>query len=49
MGPAVKGSTLTADQINDLLTNGNDAKKVPHNEDSSGGLGLSMQRRLQTT
>lgn len=30
VGPAVKGSTLTADQINDLLTKGNDAKKAPH-------------------
>lgn len=30
VGPAVKGTALTADQINDLLTKGNDAKKVPH-------------------
>ncbi len=30
VGPAVKGTSLTADQITDLLTKGNDAKKVPH-------------------
>jgi mono/diheme cytochrome c family protein len=30
VGPAVKGTTLTADQITDLLTKGNDAKKAPH-------------------
>ena len=29
-GPAVKGATLTADQITDLLAKGNDAKKAPH-------------------
>jgi len=30
VGPAVKGTSLTADQIADLLTKGNDAKKPPH-------------------
>src|SRR4029077_13083471 len=30
VGPALKGTSLTADQITDLLTKGNDAKKAPH-------------------
>jgi len=30
IGPALKGTSLTADQITDLLTKGNDAKKAPH-------------------
>lgn len=30
VGPALKGSSLTADQIADLLTKGNEAKKPPH-------------------
>jgi cytochrome c553 len=30
VGPAVKGTSLTADQITDLLTKGNDGKKPPH-------------------
>jgi mono/diheme cytochrome c family protein len=30
VGPALKGSSLTADQIVELLTKGNDAKKPPH-------------------
>jgi mono/diheme cytochrome c family protein len=30
IGPAVKGNSLTADQITDLLTKGDDAKKAPH-------------------
>lgn len=30
VGPAVKGTSLTADQITDLLTRGNDGKKPPH-------------------
>ena len=30
VGPALKGTTLTADQIADLLTKGSDAKKPPH-------------------
>ena len=36
VGPALKGTALTADQINDLLTKGNDAKKVPHKKGISG-------------
>jgi mono/diheme cytochrome c family protein len=30
VGPALKGTSLSSDQINDLLTKGNDAKKPPH-------------------
>ena len=30
IGPALKGTTLTADQIADMLTKGNDARKPPH-------------------
>ena len=30
VGPALKGTALTADQITDLLTKGEDAKKAPH-------------------
>ncbi len=30
VGPALKGTSLTGDQITDLLTKGNDAKKAPH-------------------
>jgi mono/diheme cytochrome c family protein len=30
VGPAVKGTSLSAEQITDLLTKGNDAKKAPH-------------------
>ncbi|HET7891659.1 MAG TPA: cytochrome c [Candidatus Sulfotelmatobacter sp.] len=30
VGPALKGTSLTDDQIADLLTKGNDAKKAPH-------------------
>ncbi len=30
VGPALKGTSLTADQITELLTKGNDAKKAPH-------------------
>jgi mono/diheme cytochrome c family protein len=36
VGPALKGTSLTADQIVDLLTKGNDAKKVPHKKPISG-------------
>jgi len=36
VGPAVKGTTLTADQINDLLVKGNDAKKAPHKKAVAG-------------
>jgi mono/diheme cytochrome c family protein len=30
IGPALKGTALSADQISDLLTKGNDGKKPPH-------------------
>ena len=30
VGPALKGTTLTADQITDVLTKGDEAKKAPH-------------------
>jgi len=36
VGPAVKGSSLTADQIADLLTKGNAAKKAPHKKAIAG-------------
>jgi cytochrome c553 len=36
VGPAVKGISLSADQINDLLTKGNDAKKAPHKKAVAG-------------
>ena len=36
VGPALKGTSLTADQITDLLTKGNDAKKVPHKKAVAG-------------
>jgi len=36
IGPAVKGTALTADQIVDLLAKGNDAKKAPHKKPISG-------------
>jgi cytochrome c553 len=36
MGPALKGTSLTADQINDLLTKGDDAKKPPHKKALAG-------------
>lgn len=36
VGPAVKGITLTADQIADLLTKGNEAKKAPHKKAVTG-------------
>jgi mono/diheme cytochrome c family protein len=29
-GPALKGTSLTSDQIVDVLTKGADAKKAPH-------------------
>ena len=35
VGPAVKGASLT-DQITDLLTKGEDAKKAPHKKAISG-------------
>jgi len=39
IGPALKGTALTADQITDLLTKGNDAKKAPHKKEISGVAG----------
>jgi mono/diheme cytochrome c family protein len=36
MGPALKGTSLSADQIVDVLTKGNDAKKAPHKKPLSG-------------
>jgi mono/diheme cytochrome c family protein len=36
VGPALKGTSLTADQITELLTKGNDAKKPPHKKALSG-------------
>ena len=36
IGPALKGTTLSADQIVDLLTKGDDAKKMPHKKPVSG-------------
>jgi mono/diheme cytochrome c family protein len=36
VGPAVKGTSLTADQIVDLITKGNDAKKPPHKKPTAG-------------
>ena len=36
VGPAVKGATLSADQITDLLVKGNNAKKVPHKKAVTG-------------
>ena len=36
VGPAVKGTTLTADQITDLVDKGSDAKKAPHKKAVAG-------------
>jgi cytochrome c len=36
IGPALKGTSVTADQIADMLTKGNDAKKMPHKKPLSG-------------
>ena len=36
VGPAVKGTSLTADQITDLVVKGNDAKKAPHKKAVAG-------------
>ena len=36
VGPALKGTCLTADQIADLLVKGDDAKKAPHKKAVSG-------------
>jgi len=36
VGPALKGTSLTADQIADTLTKGNEAKKAPHKKAMAG-------------
>lgn len=36
VGPAVKGTKLTAEQITDLLTKGEEAKKAPHKKAVAG-------------
>jgi mono/diheme cytochrome c family protein len=36
VGPALKGTSLSADDIVALLSNGNDAKKAPHKKGVSG-------------
>ncbi len=36
VGPALKGTSLTSDQIAEVLTKGNDAKKPPHKKPLSG-------------
>jgi len=36
IGPALKGTSVTADQITEMLTKGNDAKKPPHKKPLSG-------------
>jgi len=36
VGPALKGISLSADQITDLLTKGDDAKKASHKKAVSG-------------
>ena len=36
IGPALKGTAVTADQITDMLTKGNDAKKPPHKKPING-------------
>lgn len=35
-GPAVKGTSLSADQIKDLVIEGSDAKKAPHKKAFAG-------------
>jgi len=39
IGPAVKGTSLSADQIVALLSNGDDAKKAPHKKAIAGVAG----------
>ena len=36
VGPAVKGTSLSVDQITDLLAKGEDAKKAPHKKAIAG-------------
>lgn len=35
VGPALKGTSLSADQISDVLTKGDEAKKAPHKKPMS--------------
>jgi mono/diheme cytochrome c family protein len=36
IGPALKGTSLTAEQITEVLTKGNEAKKPPHKKPVAG-------------
>lgn len=36
IGPKLQGTSVTADQIVDMLTKGNDAKKAPHKRPVAG-------------
>ena len=36
IGPALKGTSLTEDQIADMLTKGDEAKKAPHKKAMAG-------------
>jgi mono/diheme cytochrome c family protein len=36
VGPALKGTSVSADQIVEMLTKGNDAKKPPHKKPLNG-------------
>jgi mono/diheme cytochrome c family protein len=36
IGPALKGTAVSSDQITEMLTKGNDAKKPPHKKPISG-------------
>jgi mono/diheme cytochrome c family protein len=36
IGPALKGTSVTAEQITEMLTKGNDARKPPHKKPLSG-------------
>ena len=39
MGPALKGTSLSAEQIADLISKGDEAKKAPHKKAISGVAG----------
>lgn len=47
VGPALKGTSLTEDQIADLLTKGDDAKKAPHKK-ALAGLSAADARAVAT-
>jgi mono/diheme cytochrome c family protein len=47
VGPALKGTKLTDAQITDLLTKGDDAKKVPHKK-AVAGLSADDAKALAT-